>query len=213
MGYPVCVCTCTIYCLALTYQLHQIYYVRFLICIYNPANKYQYSLWYLILTPLGVPVTLKCNLCTRHLWHQGVILTPLFLQCTEALVHPIMYCDINLGNILISVILVAVFLSHATFCTQGVFVLVTQWHKQLCDHEAILSDILSTCSYVTLCTVTHIMQGYYSIHSNTYKAIHHDTLAKYSEATYVCKYTALWARLCTATLSPCGYTIKTAVLF
>ena len=61
-----CICTCTIYCLALTYQLHQIYYVRFLICIYNPANKYQYSLWYLILTPSGVTVTLKCNLCTRH---------------------------------------------------------------------------------------------------------------------------------------------------
>ena len=43
-----CMCvyiaTCIIYFLALTYQLHQLYCARFLICIYNPANKYQYSL-------------------------------------------------------------------------------------------------------------------------------------------------------------------------
>ena len=52
MGYPVYMYM-HIYCLALTYQIYQLYYVRFLICIYNPENKYQYSLWYLTFNTLG----------------------------------------------------------------------------------------------------------------------------------------------------------------
>ena len=60
MGYTVCVCMYmhTLLLSIITYQLYQLYYVRFLICICNPANKCQYSLWYLIFNTLSVTVTL-----------------------------------------------------------------------------------------------------------------------------------------------------------